>query len=435
MLSSNLQDALKLTEINAKFIDEIQTFNDEPRIILFHFDGRKKTLGTYLYYLFETKNILILNPSNRTSYSSNFHGNLPYENVFNLESFPDSHGINFDLAKNELLSKSIRLIIPTSGTTASPKLVCFSEKKLNIAAKNIAHSLSINRNDIASGYLPTNYGYGLSVLHSHIFSNSKFLLPEPNEKFIDHLKNSRCTNYYTVPSMLKFINKFADKIFGTTNAKKICQAGGPLNNTDIEFWSETCNKYNIECIRMYGQTECGPRISCLRGDEYLENEHSVGKAIKGASIEISNINNEILIKSDMLADGYFNEKDNKWSIEELPYPFPTGDIGELNNNGYLLIRGRSSRFVKIQDIRLSLDEIEFFIQENIKVDVAAFQLNDYLAIVPSQEIHIEQVKFLNILSKQFGISKRNIKIFSAKFFTLNGNNKKDYPNMKAKVAN
>jgi len=244
--------------------------------------------------------------------------------------------------------------------------------------------------------------------------------------------SSNCTNFYTVPSMLKYIDKFAEKILLKSNAKKLCQAGGALSQSQVDFWNSVCNRNHIEFIRMYGQTECGPRISCLRGTDYLNYPTSVGSAIPSVEIEISKSNGEILINSSMLSDGYFSNNSESWNIEELPTPFPTGDLGEIDNDGFLTILGRSSRFVKIQDIRLSLDEIEFVSQEITKVDIAAFQNQEYLAIVPSQNI---QEDLVDILSKNFGIPKRNIKLFSEKYFILNGNNKKDYPSMKSKISN
>ena len=430
MLGINLDKALSLCNLKETDIDNsVKKFNNN--LLLFHFDGSKKALANYLYLLFETSNILILNPTNRSQFSKSFHSGLPYEFVVGLDNFPPGNKKYLDQGKTILTDRLIRLIIPTSGTTASPKLVCFSENKLYKAAKNISLSLSISKEDIACGYLPTNYGYGLSVLHSHLFSNSKFFLPEVNTKFIDLLMSSNCTNFYTVPSMLKYIDKFAEKILLKSNAKKLCQAGGALSQSQVDFWNSVCIKNNIEFIRMYGQTECGPRISCLRGKDYLNYPTSVGSAIPSVDIEISNSDGEILINSSMLSDGYFSNNSESWNIEELPTPFPTGDLGEIDNDGFLTILGRSSRFVKIQDIRLSLDEIEFVSQEITKVDIAAFQDQEHLAIVPSQNTKEDLVGFL---SKNFGIPKRNIKLFSEKYFILNGNNKKDYPSMKSKIS-
>ena len=176
MLNINLKTALTLCEIN-KF--EKPFFSNESSVILFHFDGTKQNLATYLHLMLETKHILILNPLNRKKYTNTFHGVINYEFIFGLEgSFKNTNTKNINTFKASLIDKDVRLVIPTSGTTADPKLFCFSTKKLTLAAKNISDSLFLSKNDTALGYLPTNYTYGLSVLHSHLYAKSRFLLPE-----------------------------------------------------------------------------------------------------------------------------------------------------------------------------------------------------------------------------------------------------------------
>ena len=230
--------------------------------------------------------------------------------------------------------------------------------------------------------------------------------------------------------MLSYIERYAKKILSISKAKKLCQAGGALSPKQSFFWHDLCEKNNIEFIRMYGQTECGPRISCIRGSDIQQNQNSVGKGIKNVDIKISKSNGEIFVYSEMLADGYFLYKNNEWIIQKLPIPFPTGDLGEIDQNGYLKIIGRSSRFVKIQDIRISLDEIEFVILETTSTEVAAIECGSFLAIIPSKNIPPNTVDYL---ANHFGLSRRNFMILTSDFYSLNGNNKKDYPLMKEKV--
>ena len=357
MLNIDLKTALKLCEVN-KF--QKPFYSSESSVILFHFDGTKQNLATYLHLLIDTSHIIILNPSNRTKYANNFHGAINYEFTIGLEkSFNNENIKNINDFKSALIKNKIRLVIPTSGSTAEPKLVCFSAKKITFAAKNIADSLLLSKNDVALGYLSTNYAYGLSVLHSHLYAKSKFLLPKINQQFLACFKNDIYSHIYCVPSTLNYIKKYSNKLLNNKSLKMLCQAGGPLSKSEANFWFDICNKNNIEFVKMYGQTECGPRISCLRGANFLRNSETVGKPLGGVKVYLSQQTSELLVDTPSLADGYLLFQDDGWFIKTLDTPYNTGDIGKINKNGFISLQGRSSRFAKIQDIRISLDEVEF----------------------------------------------------------------------------
>ena len=428
MLNINLKTALTLCEIN-KF--EKPFFSNESSVILFHFDGTKQNLATYLHLMLETKHILILNPLNRKKYTNTFHGVINYEFIFGLEgSFKNTNTKNINTFKASLIDKDVRLVIPTSGTTADPKLFCFSTKKLTLAAKNISDSLFLSKNDTALGYLPTNYTYGLSVLHSHLYVKSKFLLPEYGQHLLACFKNDLFSHIYCVPSSLNSIKKYAYKFLNNKSLKMLCQAGGPLSNSEAKFWFNICKKNKVEFVRMYGQTECGPRISCLRSIDFLNNPETVGKPINGVEVFLNKKTSELLVDSTTLADGYLKYQDNEWFIKSLESPYKTGDIGKINKDGYISIDGRASRFAKIQDMRISLDEIEFIAEEIALTDIGVIESKGKIAIIPSNTVSEDLIKKI---SKKLNLPARNFILLSPSFFSLNGNNKKNYKLMESNL--
>ena len=90
MLDIDLETALLLCEIKTF---EKPYFSNESSVILFHFDGTKKNLAVYLHLILETDHIIILNPLNRTQFTSNFHKNISYEFTFGLDRFFKSRNL------------------------------------------------------------------------------------------------------------------------------------------------------------------------------------------------------------------------------------------------------------------------------------------------------------------------------------------------------
>ena len=76
------------------------------------------------------------------------------------------------------LHPDLALLLSTSGTTGSPKLVRLGRDGLLANATAIAESLSIRPDDVAATTLPLHYCYGLSVLHSHLLMGAGLLLTD-----------------------------------------------------------------------------------------------------------------------------------------------------------------------------------------------------------------------------------------------------------------
>lgn len=77
------------------------------------------------------------------------------------------------------LHPDLALLLTTSGTTGSPKLVRLSHDNLRANATAIVEYLGITPDDVALATLPVHYSYGLSVLHSHLWQARLSHSPEP----------------------------------------------------------------------------------------------------------------------------------------------------------------------------------------------------------------------------------------------------------------
>ena len=124
-------------------------------------------------------------------------------------------------------------------------------------------------------------------------------------------------------------------------------------------------KHGITLLEGYGATECSPVISTNTPEE--NKPGSVGKPIPGMQVRIENYetgepckpgeDGRILIKGDSVMKGYFNDFEQT-SLHMRNGWYDTGDMGNIDSDGFLWHVGRLKRFVKIGGEMVSLVKIE-----------------------------------------------------------------------------
>src|SRR5690606_3806586 len=109
---------------------------------------------------------------------------------------------NYQLVATDLdgfqLSSDLSLLLSTSGTTGSAKLVRHSYHNVEQNAKNVASALSASPDDRPLAMLPMYYTMGLSVITSHLYAGSNILLTSrtlTDPKFWGRVKTERATHF------------------------------------------------------------------------------------------------------------------------------------------------------------------------------------------------------------------------------------------------
>ena len=118
---------------------------------------------------------------------------------------------------------------------------------------------------------------------------------------------------------------------------------------------------------MYGQTECAPRISCFDLVKHPLKIGSVGHAIDccAVSIERKEATNvgEICITGKNVFSGYAENFSDLLSNKRISSFHRTGDLGCVDKEGFIFIKGRKKRFVKIYGSNVNLDHLQLKLQE------------------------------------------------------------------------
>ena len=224
----------------------------------------------------------------------------------------------------------------------------------------------------------------------------------------------------------KLVRKKIQKKFGG-NLKAFISGGAALNEQVGLFFQSL----GINILQGYGQTECSPLISCNPINNIKIK--SVGPVIKGIDVKLSK-ENEILVKGDSLMKGYWKDKKNtnKTIIDGWLH---TGDLGSLDEDGYLKISGRINEMivnsggeniapVPIENLLISYDEIEqaLVYGHNRPFLISILVPNESLIVANKNNVNNLKTDFqniINIVNKQLSQNKKIRKfILSDKFFSI-----------------
>lgn len=319
------------------------------------------------------------------------------------------------------LHDNLALLLTTSGSTGSPKLVRLSDENIEANAVSIAHYLSIDENERPITILPMSYSFGLSIINSHLIKGATLLLNSKtlmDREFWAFLKNQNATSIAGVPYTYEILKKLRFFRMDLPSLKTLTQAGGKLNNELNKEFAEFCQQTNKRFFVMYGQTEATARMSYLPPKYSLTKLGSIGIAISGGefslidkaglTIDENEFMGELVYKGANVSMGYAISGGDLGKGDENRGTLITGDLAKRDNDNFYFIVGRKKRFIKIYGNSINLDETEGLLK-NIIPDCACVGEDDNL-VVYITDLSMES-KVKEYLSKKTGI---NMKAFSVK---------------------
>jgi acyl-CoA synthetase (AMP-forming)/AMP-acid ligase II len=261
----------------------------------------------------------------------------------------------------------LAVLLTTSGSTGSPKFVRLSRENVASNAAAVAESLGLTRADRAVSSLPLHYSYGMSVLHSHVRSGGSVLLTEPDvlaPAFWDTVRRHDVTFFAGVPATYGILHRLRFGFADLPALTALTQAGGRLAPDLVDAFAE---RIGGRFYVMYGQTETAPRMTCLPPERLATKAGSVGPALRGGALSVRDADGNVLpagasgavhYTGPNVMLGYAHERADLSAGDVQGDTIDTGDIGHLDDEGYLYVTGRARRIGKLFGTRLSLDEVE-----------------------------------------------------------------------------
>lgn len=317
--------------------------------------------------------------------------------------------------------EDLSLLLTTSGSTGSPKLVRHSYENLEAQARNISAFFEMDGTERPMLDLPINYTMGLSVLNSHLYAGATVLLTSMNAlnpKYWEFLKTNQATSLTNVPYYYEILKKLRFFRMDLPYLKMISQGGGRLSDELYKECAEYAHNTGRKFIPTYGQTEGSARMAYLPAEFARKKCGSIGKAIPNGKLYLVDEEGNRITKPDTIGEmvyegpnvtlGYAVCGEDLILGDERKGILYTGDMVKMDEDGFFYIVGRKKRFLKLWGYRVGLDECENILKSAFDVECACVGDDSCMKIyVTTERGHDEMKRYIadktNINSSAFQI--------------------------------
>jgi acyl-coenzyme A synthetase/AMP-(fatty) acid ligase len=302
---------------------------------------------------------------------------------------------NEDAGSNEdRLYPDLALLLTTSGSTGSPKLVRQSYENILSNAASIVEYLKLDSSERPITTLPMNYTYGLSIINSHLAVGATILLTDKTlmqREFWNFFVEQGATSFGGVPYTYEMLDKLMFFRRKLPSLRTMTQAGGKILPTLHQKFAEYAKREGKNFVVMYGQCEATARMSYLPPERALDKVGSMGIAIPGGKFTIVDdsgnaitepeVTGELVYEGANVTLGYAECADDLAKGDERHGRLITGDMAKRDSEGFYYIVGRKKRFLKIFGNRVNLDETERLIKGSFPgIDCACGGVDDKMKI-------------------------------------------------------
>ena len=291
----------------------------------------------------------------------------------------------------------MRILLFTSGTTGNAKGVCLSQRNICSNILSTYGIVKVKRSDLFFSILPLHHTYectlgfllpiysGASVCHCeglrHIVQNIQefhpsvilcvpLLLENVHKNIVKNMNKSLPEKYRTedgnpyknLPFIIKKVVR--NKVKNTLGGRlRVFIVGAAAANPNIiaDF-----KDLHLNTLQGYGLTECSPLVA--GNTDFFQKDDAAGLPIPNVEYKIDAPNEEgvgeILVKGPNVMLGYY-EDEEKTKQTIVDGWFHTGDLGKVDENGYLYITGRCKSVIVTKNGKnIYPEEVEYYLNDN-----------------------------------------------------------------------
>lgn len=335
------------------------------------------------------------------------------------------------------LRDELCLLLTTSGSTGSPKLVRQSYQNVFANAQSIAEYLKLDETERPITTLPMNYTYGLSIINSHLLVGAAVLITDKTlvqKEFWKFFKEAGATSFGGVPYTYEMLDRMRFMGMELPSLRTMTQAGGKLTPELHEKFARFAQEHGKKFVVMYGQCEATARMGYLPAEKAVEKKGSMGIAIpggkfylidtQGKEVTVPHTTGELVYEGENVTLGYAECGEELSKGDERGGVLYTGDMAQFDEDGYYYIVGRKKRFLKIYGNRVNLDEIERLIKGKFGIEAASAGIDDHLYLFVLEEVVTEAVK--RFVAEKTGLNPAAFHVKTIKEIPKNDSGKIQY---------
>ena len=327
-------------------------------------------------------------------------------------------------------SPDLALLLTTSGSTGSPKLVRISRANLRADNEMSERLFSLDAATRMTMILPICYAWGLSVACAVLKAGGALVMTRRtvmDAELADVMLAAGATHLAGVPYMYEVLDRFRFFERKFPALRGLLVSGGALAPALRRKFAEEAKARGISFSEGYGQTETTGVMSTIRTDLLPERIGSIGRAGEGGRFRIDD--GELVYEGPIVAMGYAVCAEDLLRGDEWKGVRRTGDLASIDAEGYVTLSGRASRFLKIFGNRVSLDEVENLVKDGFPgAGCAATGVDGDLRVFVASAAPEEVERFL-VAKLHFNATVMKVRAVDA--IPLNANGKTDYPKLKA----
>jgi long-chain acyl-CoA synthetase len=297
------------------------------------------------------KEIIIIDPADRSTTISTRRVTAFSELLRFGRSRRDELLPRIDIIGRGAIPDDIAIMVYTSGTTGQPKGAMLSHRYILNSVESLRQSVPIFDTDISLSYLPgCHVAERISGIYNRLYNGAAAYFVDDLSKLYDYMLWIKPTVFASLPRFFEKIHaKVVGESGGTTvddqtvrdafggNVRLLTSGGAPLPMEIADFF----DKHGLPILQAYGLTE----NICVAFNTVAEHKFgTVGKPMPMCEVRIA-YDGEILVRSEMMFSRYYKEPEKTAEMFDKDGWLKTGDLGELDDDGFVKITGRKKEII------------------------------------------------------------------------------------------
>ena len=246
------------------------------------------------------------------------------------------------------------VMLYTSGTTGQPKGALLSQRTYYLQAANSHHATGLSEDDVGLSMFPMFHMGGWELPLGFWYDGGTVVIMERADPraMLEAVQRERVTYLYAVPTLYNFMLDLPDFARFDLSSLRVLASGTSVM-TEGQIRRIVEQFHNPRLFIIYGSTEAGP-VAMLRPADLLRKSGSVGRPALNVEVRVVDDDDrdvpagtagEIICRSEFMMRGYWRMPEETATALRGGW-IHTGDLGVLDDEGFLYIAGRKKEMIK-----------------------------------------------------------------------------------------